>query len=101
MITFGDQRRPLDFLLTVVADNSLDVSVRLRAAAMAAPYCHRRLAEVAVERENVAAGNIAGLTLRRQETATHILGRGPTQSSQSDATNPNRTAPTSGGGNSR
>jgi hypothetical protein len=48
VVTFAGGRRPLDAMLTIMNDDSLDVGLRLRAAACAAPYLHARLVEVPV-----------------------------------------------------
>jgi len=42
---FGGSQQPLPFILGIMNNEAIDVSVRLRAAVAAAPYCHPRLAE--------------------------------------------------------
>ena len=54
---------PLEFMLQVMRDDNLDISIRLRAASLAAPYCHTRKGEVsgkedAKERAKKAAAGI-------------------------------------------
>jgi len=40
---------PLEFLLSVMDDVDKELNVRMDAAKSAAPYCHQRLAQLAVE----------------------------------------------------
>jgi hypothetical protein len=45
LVPFGGSQQPLPFILGIMNNVAIDVSVRLRAAIAAAPYCHSRLAE--------------------------------------------------------
>jgi hypothetical protein len=40
---------PIEFLLNIMDDEDNDLHVRMDAAKSAAPYCHQRLAQLAVE----------------------------------------------------
>ena len=48
---YMERLTPLEFLLQVMRDESLDVNIRLRAASLAAPYCHVRKGEVSGKEE--------------------------------------------------
>jgi NADH dehydrogenase FAD-containing subunit len=57
---------PLEFLLNIMDDAAKDLSIRMDAAKSAAPYCHQRLAQLAVEHT----GNVNITKLER--TIVHI-----------------------------
>lgn len=49
IIAARDGVSPLEFLLSVMDDKDNDLSVRMDAAKSSAPYCHQRLAQLAIE----------------------------------------------------
>lgn len=55
---------PLDFMLATLRDETKDYDARFEAAKAAAPYCHAKLANVAVEHS--ASGDLAEIIAGRR-----------------------------------